>query len=212
MWFTVPAKPSSAPLFFVTAAVFLAVHLGRRIGSFALITCGWGVGWTAFGVLAGWWPTSFLSVLRSAAEFPPLHENQTIGGAFKDVLRTPKVAWHDLSLLRPAAIVLVVVAASIAPLAFRRGQSSRALRLAPLGLCTLAAVGTAVPWPLLGEPNPPVRSTGRHDQRGGAAVRGRAPPPPRQLATDRPAATDDRGLHVAALCIASSSSSASGAP
>ena len=32
------------------------------------------------------------------------------GGAIRDVLRTPKVAWNDLTHLRPATVVLVVVA------------------------------------------------------------------------------------------------------
>jgi hypothetical protein len=40
----------------------------------------------------------------------------------------------------------------------RRTPTARApWRLLPLGIATVAAVGTAVPWPMLGEPNPPVR-------------------------------------------------------
>ena len=53
-----------------------------------------------------WWPTNFLAVLWQLGQFPPLDRNQTIPGAFRDVLRTPKVAWQDLALLRPATIVL----------------------------------------------------------------------------------------------------------
>ncbi len=157
VWFTVPAKPSTAPLFLVAAAVVVGRHLRRRTWSFAGLTAAWGLGWTALGLALGWWPTNFLWVLRQSASFPPLDRNQTIRGALVDVLRTPKVAWKDLVLLRPATVALMVIAAVVAVVAFRRGRSGKAergLRLAPLALATLAAVGTAVPWPLLGEPNP----------------------------------------------------------
>lgn len=157
VWFTVPAKPSSAPLFLVVAALFVVPVLRRRAWTFAALTAVWGLGWTALGIVAGWWPTDFLSVLERSARFPPLDRNQTIPGAFMDVLRTPKVAWKDLALLRPAAIALMVVAAIVAVVAHRRTHPGRVLRTAPLVLATVAAVGTAVPWPLLGLPNPPVR-------------------------------------------------------
>ncbi|MBI4934238.1 MAG: hypothetical protein HY828_10195 [Actinobacteria bacterium] len=157
LWFTVPAKPSSAPLFLVATAVFLAPVLRRRTWSFAALTAAWGLGWTLFGIAVGWWPVDFLRVLQQSASFPPLDRNQTIPGAFLDVLRTPKVAWKDLALLRPATFALMIVAAVIALVARRRAGSGRALRIAPLVIATVAAVGTAVPWPLLGLPNPPVR-------------------------------------------------------
>ncbi len=157
MWFTIPAKPSTAPLFAIAAAVFVGAHLHRRTWSFALLTTTWGLGWTALGLVLGWWPTNFLWVLRQSASFPPLDRNQTIRGAFIDVLRTPKVAWQDLVLLRPATVVLMVVATVAAVVAFRLGRTAvapRALRVAPLVISAVAAVGTAVPWPLLGLPKP----------------------------------------------------------
>ena len=157
VWFTVPAKPSSAPLFLATAAVFVAPRLRSRTWSFAVLTALWGLGWTAFGVVARWWPTTFLVVLRRSAQFPPLDRNQTIRGAFRDVLRTPKVAAHDLALLRPAALVVIAVATALAVVACKRRRTGPVLRSAPFVLSTIAAVGTAVPWPVLGEPNPPVR-------------------------------------------------------
>jgi hypothetical protein len=157
VWFTVPAKPSSAPLFLVTAALYLAPTLRRQTWKFAALTTAWALLWTALGLVAGWWPTSFLAVLRRSAQFPPLDRNQTIPGAFLDVARTPKVALKDLALLRPAAIALMMVALLIAIVVRRRSHAERALRVAPLMISTVAAVGTAVPWPLLGEPNPPVR-------------------------------------------------------
>ena len=157
VWFTVPAKPSSAPLFLIAAVVFIAPQLRRRTLAFAGLTALWGLGWTAFGLVARWWPTSFVVVLARSARFPPLDRNQTIAGAFHDVLRTPKVAAHDLALLRTGAVVVMLVAAAAAVVAFRRPRASLVLRTAPLVLAAVAAVGTAVPWPLLGEPNPPVR-------------------------------------------------------
>ncbi len=160
VWFTVPAKPSTAPLFLAAAAVFVGAHLRRRTGSFALLSTAWGLGWTALGLLAGWWPTNFLWVLRQSASFPPLDRNQTVRGALIDVLRTPKVAWKDLALLRPTTILLMIIAAAIAVVAFRIERAGRdhvahrVLRVAPLLISTVAAVGTAVPWPLLGPPTP----------------------------------------------------------
>lgn len=157
VWFTVPAKPTSAPLFLGAGAVFVAVHLRRRAWVVGALTAGWGLVFTALGVAIGWWPASFLTVLGRSAEFPALHENQTVPGALRDVLRTPKVAAHDLALLRPATAVLVVVAAALAIVGFRRPAVGPLVRLAPFALTAVGAVGTAVPWPLLGEPNPFVR-------------------------------------------------------
>jgi hypothetical protein len=157
MWFTVPAKPSSAPLFILVALAYVAPRLRRRTGTFALVATAWGLGWTALGLLARWWPIGFLGVLRKAEQFPPLDRNQTIGGAVRDVLRTPKVAWNDLTQLRPATVALMTIAAVIAVAAFRRQQSGTALRTAPLAIAVVAAIGTAAPWPLLGEPSPASR-------------------------------------------------------
>lgn len=155
--FTVPAKPSSAPLFVVAAAAYLAVRLRRRAVTFAAMTATWGAAWTALAVATGIWPTSFLTVLARSATFPPLDRNQTIPGAFLDVLRQPKVAWHDLSLLRPATIGVMVVAAVAAWAMGRHRTPPGWMRRVPFALAALAAVGTAVPWPLLGHPNPAVR-------------------------------------------------------
>lgn len=157
VWFTVPAKPSSAPLFLLAATAFLAPHFRRRTGTVALMTVAWSTAWTAVGLLLGWWPTSFLDVLRRSADFPPLDRNQTVPGALRDVLRTPKVAWRYLTELRPATLALVAVAVVVAVVASRRPDSHRALRAAPLIVVCVAAVGSAVPWPVLGLPDPFVR-------------------------------------------------------
>ena len=157
VWFTVPAKPSSAPLFLLAATAFLAPHFRRRTSTVALMAVAWSAAWTAVGLLLSWWPTSFLDVLRRSADFPPLDRNQTLPGALRDVLRTPKVAWQYLTELRAATLLLVAVAAVIAVIASRRPDSHRALRAAPLTIVCVAAVGTAVPWPVLGLPNPFVR-------------------------------------------------------
>ncbi len=202
VWFTVPAKPSSAPLFMLAAACFLAPVMRRRTWSFASIAVAWGLGWTVLGVVIGWWPTNFLSVLQQSARFPPLDRNQTIPGAFLDVLRTPKVAWKDLLLLRPAAVALMIVAAVIALVARRRADSGRVLRVAPLVIAMVAAVGTAVPWPIVGEPNPPVRFDWYGTTNAGVLLSVGALL--HLLAnwrhTDRPALS--RGLAIAGLCVA----------
>lgn len=158
VWFTVPAKPSSAPLFAAAAVAVLAPHLRRRTWAFAGLTTAWGAVWTVVGLAAGWWPANFLAVLWRSATFPPLHENQTMAGAFVDVLRTPKVALHDLRLLRPAALVMMAVAALTTVVVVRRRAGvSPWVRAVPLTVAVLAAVGTATPLPLLGLPEPFVR-------------------------------------------------------
>ncbi len=155
--FTVPAKPTSAPLYMLVAAPFLWARLRRHLVPFAAVTVAWGAGWTALAVATRLWPVSFLRVLAQSAQFPPLDRNQTIPGALLDVLRQPKVAWRDLSLLRPAALVLMAAALLAAVVLRRTSGRARWWRLLPLVLATVAAIGTAVPWPLLGGPNPPVR-------------------------------------------------------
>ena len=157
VWFTVPAKPSSAPLFLLAATAFLAPHFRRRTGTVALMTIAWSATWTVLGLLLRWWPTSFLDVLRRSADFPPLDRNQTLPGAFRDVLRTPKVAWQYLTELRPATLLIVVAAVVIAVVAARRADTPRPVRIAPLTLLCIATIGTATPWPVLGLPNPFVR-------------------------------------------------------
>jgi hypothetical protein len=155
--FTVPAKPSSAPLFAITAAVFLAVHLRRRLIGFTAVTAAWAAAWTGTALATRLWPVSFLRVLASSATFPPLDRNQTIPGAFRDAVRQPRVAWNDLTLLRPTTVALMVIAAGVALVAQRRSTMPQWVRHSPLVLATIAAVGTAVPWPVLGVPNPAVR-------------------------------------------------------
>lgn len=157
VWFTVPAKPSSAPLFLLAATAFLAPRFRRRTGTVALMTTAWSAVWTALGLLLGWWPTRFLDVLRRSADFPPLDRNQTLPGAFRDVLRTPKVAWQYLTELRPGTWLLVAAAVVTAVVASRRPDRSRVMRFAPLTIVCIAALGTATPWPVLGLPNPFVR-------------------------------------------------------
>lgn len=158
VWFTVPAKPSSAPLFAAVAIAVLAPYLRRRTWPFAGLTAAWGAACTVVGLAAGWWPASFLTVLWRSATFPPLHENQTMAGAFVDVLRTSKVALHDLRLLRPAALLVMAVAAVITAIVVRRRAGVAPwLRALPLALAVLAAVGTATPLPVLGLPEPFVR-------------------------------------------------------
>lgn len=159
--FTVPAKPSSAPLLYAAVALLLWWPRHARRRALLAMVAAWSAALVVLAVVTMLWPVSFLAVLARSATFPPLHENQTIPGALKDVLRTPKVAWHDLRLLRPAAMVLTAAAVASAAaivVARRRGRVvGGALAAVPLVLATVAAVGTAVPWPLVGVPNPFVR-------------------------------------------------------
>lgn len=155
--FAVPAKPSSAPLMLVAIAALVAPHLRRRTLPFAALAAGWGALWSALAVATRLWPANFLSTLWRAAKFPPLHENQTMGGAFHDLLRTPKVAVQELQHLRPAAIAIVVAAALLAALLHRSTTASSWIRAVPFALVALAAVGTAVPWPVLGGDSPAYR-------------------------------------------------------
>ncbi|MEY4338469.1 MAG: hypothetical protein RLZ14_319, partial [Actinomycetota bacterium] len=78
--FTVPAKPSSAPLYLVAASLFLWVRLRRGLLPFVALTAAWGIAWTGLAVATRLWPTSFLRVLAQSATFPPLDRNQTIPG------------------------------------------------------------------------------------------------------------------------------------
>lgn len=154
----VPAKPTSGLAILVAAALLVGPARGRRrLLHLAALTAGWGALMVGLAVAAGLWPTSFLSVLWRSRDFPPLHPNQTLGGAFRDVLRAPRLAIHELRGLRPAALALMG-AATVAAVALRRRPTSRSIaRTAPLVLCAVAAVGTAVPWPVLGLPNPQYR-------------------------------------------------------
>ncbi len=155
--FAIPAKPSSAPLMLGATAVVVLPHLRRRTPVFAVLVAGWGVGFTALAVASRVWPVNFLSTLWRSAQFPPLHENQTIGGAFHDLLRTPKVAVRELRHLQPTALAFVALAIVAAVVLRRRPQAATWLRCTPLALVLIAAVGTAVPWPVLGADSPAFR-------------------------------------------------------
>ena len=165
--------------------------------------CGVSAGRPSASSPAGGPPTSSACCERSA-RFPPLDRNQTIPGAFMDVLRTPKVAWKDLALLRPATHRAD---------GRRRAswRSSRTGALARVACCALRH------W--CSPPSPPSaplsrgRCSGLPTRRCGST--GTAPPTPRcvavrrcavaprgQLADHRPDAADSRGVAVAALCIA----------
>lgn len=155
----VPAKPTSGPAVLAAAALLVGTQRGRhRVLHTAVLVAAWGAAFVALALLAGLWPTSFLGVLWRSRDFPPLHPNQTLGGALRDVWRAPRLAVHELRGLRPATLALVGAAAVLAPvLRGRQARTPLALRCLPLCLCAVAAVGTAVPWPLLGLPNPQYR-------------------------------------------------------
>ena len=156
--FAVPSKPTSAPLLLVAAALRISLQLGRRRTiEFAALVGIWGLAIVVFAVLAGFWPVEFWVTLWRSTRFPPLHPNQTIAGALKDVLRTPKVAWQQLSLLRTAT-KLLVLGATIAAIAInRRRRVHPLIRCLPLILVVTAAVGTELASPGLGGPNAPER-------------------------------------------------------
>ncbi|MFZ4718351.1 MAG: hypothetical protein ACOYMR_02935 [Ilumatobacteraceae bacterium] len=154
----VPAKSTSGIALLVVATVVLWREVDRRRALHLLaLTAGWGVALVTLCILTGRWPASFLSVLWASTSFPPLHENQTIGGALHDVLRTPKVAWQQLSKLPAATWALVAAAVVTAVVTRRRRDLPRFVRCLPLVLCAVAAVGAAVPWPVLGLPDPAFR-------------------------------------------------------
>ena len=154
----VPAKPTSGPAILVATTLLMGPARGwRHLLRLATLTAGWTALLIAIAVLTGLWPTSFVSVLWQSRDFPPLHPNQTLGGALRDLLRVPRLAFHELRGLRPATLVLVAAATVAAPVLRRRPTRRPIIRTAPLVLCALAAVGTAVPWPLLGLPNPAYR-------------------------------------------------------
>lgn len=159
----VPAKPTSGPAILAAAALVVGVERGRRrLLHVIALACAWTAAFVALVVITGLWPTSFARVLWQSRNFPPLHPNQTLGGAFRDLLRSPRVAFRELHRLRPGSLALVG-AATLAAVALHRRRSDNApernalLRCVPLVACALAAVGTAVPWPLLGLPNPQYR-------------------------------------------------------
>ncbi len=155
--FAVPSKPTSGVFLLVAAGAVVLRRLDRRRAlQFAALVTGWGVGVVAVAVVSGLWPVSFLSTLWRSTSFPPLHPNQTIGGALKDVLRTPKVAAQSLRQLTTASKALVGLAIGAA-LVLRRRGAPWWVRCAPLALTVVAAIGTEVPWPLLGGTSPAFR-------------------------------------------------------
>ena len=94
----VPAKATCGIALVAVAALLLwRVVDGRRAAQVVVLTAVWGAVLVLGCIVTDRWPASFLSVLWSSASFPPLHENQTIGGALHDLLRTPKVAWQRLT-------------------------------------------------------------------------------------------------------------------
>jgi hypothetical protein len=155
--FAVPSKPTSG-LFLLAAAALLVVRRldRRRALEFAAMVVAWGAAIIALAVASGLWPLSFMATLWQSTSFPPLHPNQTIPGALKDVLRTPKVALQSLRELRPAALVLIAIAVAFA-VAVRRRRAPWWMRVAPLGLTVVVAVGTEMPWPVIGPNSPPLR-------------------------------------------------------
>lgn len=154
-FFAIPGKPTSAIAVAVVGAAVLATRMPlRRVARFAGAAVAVGVLLIAFAVVARVWPADFLSVLRTGSKVPPLHENQSIGGALRDVLRTPKVALEDLRRLRAASLLLMAIAAATAWWAPRLPPAARWV---PLSFATVAAVGTAAPLPLLGGPSPAYR-------------------------------------------------------
>lgn len=154
----VPAKPTSGPAALVAVALMVGPARGRRrLLELAALVAGWAALLIALAVGTGLWPTSFVEVLWRSRDFPPLHPNQTLGGAFRDLLRVPRLAVHELRGLRTAALALVAVATASAVVLRRRNHPRAVVRATPSVLCALAAVGTAVPWPVLGLENPQYR-------------------------------------------------------
>ncbi|MEY4175004.1 MAG: hypothetical protein RI900_2169, partial [Actinomycetota bacterium] len=154
----VPAKPTSGPAILAAVALVVGVERGRRrLLHVAVLVCGWTSTLIGLAVVTGLWPTSFAQVLWQSGDFPPLHPNQTLGGAFRDVLRAPRLAFHELRGLRPATLALLGAATVAAPVLRRRVGGDALVRSVPLMACALAAVGTAVPLPVLGLPNPQYR-------------------------------------------------------
>jgi hypothetical protein len=156
--FAVPSKPTSAVFLLSATALIVLRRLDRRRAVlFTGMVVAWGVAIAAVAVATGLWPVSFLSTLWRSTSFPPLHPNQTIPGALKDVLRTPKVAVQSLRQLRLGA-KLIVLLAIVAAAAFRGWRAAPWwARCAPLVLLVVAAVGTEMPWPVLGGNSPAFR-------------------------------------------------------
>ena len=155
--FAVPSKPTSGVFLLAAAGVVVLRRVDRRRAlQFVALVTAWGVAIVVVAVVTGLWPASFVSTLWRSTTFPPLHPNQTIPGALKDVVRTPKVAVQSLRQLRIAEKALVGVAVVLAVL-LRRRSAAWWVRCAPLALLVLAAVGTEVPWPVLGGASPAFR-------------------------------------------------------
>jgi hypothetical protein len=155
--FAVPSKPTSGVFLLTAAGVVVLRRLNRRCAlRFAALVAGWGAAIVLLAVVTGLWPTTFISTLWRSTSFPPLHPNQTIPGAVKDVLRTPKVALQSLRQLCAASKALVGIAVVLAAV-LRRRSASWWVRCTPLALVVVAAVGTEVPWPVLGGTSPAFR-------------------------------------------------------
>ena len=153
-----PAKPTSGPFLLIAAAALIVFCIGwRRTLRLAAFVAAWAVAIVGVAVVSGTWPHNFASIILRSRDWPVLHENQTLGGAVHDLLRTPKVAWHELRRLRIAAYLLIFTASVTAALVRRRPNATLTTRCAPLGLATIAAVGVAVPLPVLGGQGPAER-------------------------------------------------------
>lgn len=153
-----PAKPTSGPFLLIAAAALIVSCIGRRRTlRLAALVAAWAVAIVGLAVVTGTWPHNFASIILRSREWPVLHENQTLAGAVHDLLRTPKVAWHELRRLRIAAYLLIFTAAVTAALVRHRPNASLTMRCAPLALATIAAVGVAAPLPVLGGQGPAER-------------------------------------------------------
>ncbi len=147
--FAVVAKPTSGPSIVVVSLLFVLVVAGRRAALWAAaLVAPWIAAFIATAVVVGLWPVSFVHVFGDAARFPVPSDDQTLGSASWEVVRLPLTCWEALRSQPHATQLLVLAAVAVAVVAPR--ARARWIAMAPLALCTVAALGVALPVAHLG--------------------------------------------------------------
>jgi hypothetical protein len=139
LFFTIPAKPSTAPLLLVLALCLLIAWLGPRRGATAMIMILiMLLGWLLVALATTWWPLEFLSVFTRGVNMPAPAESHTLAGALRDLLSVPNsfaiALWNSsYEYLGLLIIGLVVQAIPVAT-----GKRMQLIRIIGFALSVLA--------------------------------------------------------------------------
>lgn len=105
LFYTIPAKPSSAPLVFALTLVILLMTYGLRLAiRWGLATLFFIITFIALALLLNIWPKNFVYVFHRAIEMPKPSPEHTILGAITDVILMPKALFEGISIANPVTL------------------------------------------------------------------------------------------------------------